>query len=103
MPRTPRQQSGAALLKYTLETQTVTSSSKIEGKVTFPAVNKSLLFAYLCSSTNRLDQLGVIKEEGSWQGDTVRVVGGSVLASHIQRLHCILRDGITATLAPVVK
>lgn len=56
---------------------------------------------YLSTSTDCLDQVGIIEEEGSGQSDAVRVVGCSILQGHIQALHCILWDGALA-LTPAV-
>lgn len=44
----------------------------------------------LSTTADRLDHIWVIEEEGTGQGDTVRVVGGSILEGHIQGLHCVL-------------
>ncbi len=44
----------------------------------------------LSTTAHRLDHIWVVEEEGTGQGDTVRVVGGSILEGHIQGLHCVL-------------
>ena len=45
-----------------------------------------MLNAHLSTTTQGLDHISVIEEEGSWQGDTVRMVGGAVLQGDIQSL-----------------
>lgn len=47
---------------------------------------------YLSTTTHGLDHLPVIEEESARQCHAIRMVGGCVLESYIQSLHCILRN-----------
>lgn len=45
------------------------------------------LATYLSTTTHCLDHFPIIKEESARQSHAVRMVGGSILESHIQSLH----------------